>query len=390
MPSPNNQEILVTHVGPSVPAADVELALGRYRDLVTGGLRRALADARAATYPAPASEDLLAAFHGQVEYHLGWRDRDLTPTAAHPGKLLRPTLVLLAAELGVGRQGANAPGRRAAAERALPAAVCVELIHNFSLIHDDIEDGDAERRHRPTLWKIWGMPQAINTGDGLFAMARSSLWRLADSGTEARTIVRLAELVDRTCLELCEGQFLDMSYEGRQDVTVAMYMDMIGRKTAALMACSTEMGAILGAPELPEIAEALGRFGRKLGVAFQLRDDLLGIWSAEQLGKDVAGDIRRKKMSLPVIHALDVATDAERETLRAIYAAPGAATEEQIAATLGVLERTEARGRVRQALREEARDARAALDAAGGDAPGAREARDLFAALLGFVTAVAD
>lgn len=377
----------MTQASPSTPTTDVELALGRYRDLVMGGLRRALLDAREATYPAPAARDRLASFHERVEYHLGWRDQDLSPTAAHPGKLLRPALVLLAAELGAGRRGADGRARREAAERALPAAVCVELVHNFSLIHDDIEDGDAERRYRPTVWKIWGVPQAINTGDGVFAMARSALWRLVEEGVEARVVVRLAELLDRTCLELCEGQHLDMSYEGRQDVTAAMYLDMIGRKTAALMACSTAMGAILGAPEMPQVAEALGRFGRKLGVAFQLRDDLLGIWSAEELGKDAAGDIRRKKVSLPVIHALEVASDADRQTLRAIYAAPGAATEEQIEAALGVLKRTEARARVRQALREEAQEARAALDAAAGDAAEAQEARGLFAALLGFVAA---
>lgn len=378
----------MTQASHSIPTADVNLALVRYRELVTDGLRRALEDARTATYPAPAVNDLLASFHGQVEYHLGWRDKSLSPTAAHPGKLLRPALVLLAAELGAGRRGADAQGRRKVAERALPAAVCVELVHNFSLIHDDIEDGDAERRHRPTLWKLWGMPQAINTGDGLFAMARSSLWRLVDTGVDSRTVVRLAELLDRTCLELCEGQFLDMSYEGRQDVTEAMYLDMIGRKTAALMACSTEMGATIGAPGLPDVAGALGRFGRSLGMAFQLRDDLLGIWSAELLGKDVAGDIRRKKMSLPVLHAFETASDADRETLRAIYAAPGAATEEEITAALGVLERTDARGRVLQALHEEAEKARAALDKATEDSPETHEARDLFATLLAFVTAM--
>src|SRR5262249_17304146 len=166
-----------------------------------------------------------------------------------------------------------------------PAAVCVELVHNFSLVHDDIEDGDAERRHRPTLWKLWGVPQAINTGDGIFAMARASLWRLLDDGVDAQVVVSLAPLVDPTCLELCEGQFLDMSYEGRQDVSVTMYLEMIERKTAALMACATEMGGRLADADQPDVAVRLAQFGRALGIAFQLRDDLLGIWSAEQLGK---------------------------------------------------------------------------------------------------------
>jgi geranylgeranyl diphosphate synthase type I len=134
----------------------------------------------------------------------------------------------------------------------------------------------------------------------------------------------------------------------------------------------------------------MARFGRSLGLAFQLRDDLLGIWAAERLGKDAAGDIRRKKMSLPVIHAFETATDDDCEALRRIYAAPGAADDDQIAAVLGVLERTGARGRVREALRAQGREAAAALQAAAGDAREAREARDQLAALLQFVTSAAE
>src|SRR5262249_14030822 len=262
-----------------------------------------------------------------------------------------------------------------------PPAICVALVHHSSLVHDDIEDGDAARPHRPTLWKLWGVPQAINTGDGIFALARASLWKLLDAGIDARVVVRLAELVDRTSLELCEGQFLDMCSEGRQEVTVAIYLDMIGRKTAALIACPTEMGALLAAPDQPELAAELARFGRALGMAFQLRDDLLGIWSAEQLGKTAAGDLRRKKMSLPVIHPLETASAADRATLQHTYSAPGAATDVQIAEALAVLERVDARTRVRSALREYGASARAALEAAAGDAPAAHEPRDHFAVL---------
>ena len=375
---------------PVTPIADVESILARVREPVMDALRAALRDVRDETRAAPASEALLDGFYGQIEYHLGWRNADLTWARAHPGKLLRPALVLLAAELAAGRAGKDVAGRAEAARLALPAAACVELVHNFSLVHDDIEDGDAERRHRPTLWKLWGVPQAINTGDGIFALARTALLRLADAGADAAVVVRLAALVDRTCLELCEGQYLDMRNEGRQDVTVAMYLDMIGRKTAALMACATEMGARLGAPALQDVAEHMARFGRGLGLAFQLRDDLLGIWAAEQLGKDTAGDIRRKKMSLPIIHAFETAAEDDREALRRIYAAPGAADEVQIATVLGVLERTGARGRVRDALRAQGREAREALQAAAGDAPEAGEARDQLAALLQFVTSAAE
>ncbi|HEX6800267.1 MAG TPA: polyprenyl synthetase family protein [Ktedonobacterales bacterium] len=400
--------------------AAVETILGRHRTLIAAGLHRAVKDAarqleRASPSGAAPSETtmsqpaagvhepaagvhrtpLLAELVGQIEYHLGWRHPDLSPAHSHPGKLLRPTLVLLAAELAAGRAGIRDPMGACGdyppiADQALPAAVCVELVHNFSLIHDDIEDSDEERRHRPTLWKLWGVPQAINTGDALFSLARLSLWQMAEQGIAPPVVVQVAALIDRTCLDLCAGQFLDMRFEGRRDVSVAMYLDMIERKTAALMACATEAGARIAAPGDEALAAELGRFGRALGVAFQLRDDLLGIWSAGELGKTPAGDLRRKKMTLPVLHALESAAARERRALEAIYEAPGPASEAQIAVALEVLEHAGARERVRTALRDAAAAAREALDGAAGDATGAREARDQLATLLAFVAAAAD
>ncbi len=370
--------------------AEVETILGRHRALIAAGLRRAVEDAWQTLRTASGDEALLTEFAGLIEYHLGWRQPDLSPAHSHPGKLLRPMLVLLAAELAAGQASADGAGRAQAVERALPAAVCVELIHNFSLIHDDIEDSDEERRHRPTLWKLWGVPQAINAGDALFSLSRMSLWRLVEQGVAAPVVVRIAALIDRTCLDLCAGQFLDMRFEGRRDVSVAMYLDMIERKTAALMACATEAGARIAAPDDERLAMELGRFGRALGVAFQLRDDLLGIWSAGKLGKTPGGDLRRKKMTLPVLHALESADARDRRALEAIYVAPGPASEAQIAVALDVLEHAGARDRVRVALREAAATAREALDAAAGDVPSAREARDQLATLLAFVVAAAD
>jgi geranylgeranyl diphosphate synthase, type I len=148
------------------------------------------------------------------------------------------------------------------------------------------------------------------------------------------------------------------------------------------------MGARLAAPDDTDLAAQLARFGRSLGLAFQLRDDLLGIWAAEDLGKSAAGDLRRKKMSLPIIHALETATPADREELAAIYAAPGPATDAQIATILGILDHTNARVRVRTALRGEVAIARATLDTAAGDAPEAREPRALLDILVAFVAAV--
>ena len=384
---------------------EVETILGRYRALISAGLRRAVDDARRGLEPAlldgeaargdnPHSSPLLAELFGQIEYHLGWRHPDLTPAHTRGGKLLRPTLLLLAAELAAGRIGTmgdrDAMADARIIEQALPAAVCVELIHNFSLIHDDIEDGDEARHHRPTLWKLWGVPQAINTGDALFSLARMSLWRLTERGVTPQVVVAVAALIDLTCLDLCAGQYLDMCYEGRRDVSVAMYLEMIERKTAALMACATETGARIVAPGDEALAAELGRFGRALGIAFQLRDDLLGIWSAGEIGKTPAGDLRRKKMTLPVLHALESTAARDRRALAAIYEAPGPPSEEQIAVALKVLEHAGARERVRTALQDAAATAREALDAAAAGAPGAQEARDQLATLLAFVAAAAD
>lgn len=384
----NGHTPLAKHPG-YVSGDAVEAALSRFRPLIAEGLRAAITAALATTATANAlsdeARDLLAEFYAQIEYHLGWRDGDLRPVTAHPGKLMRPALVLLACELAAGQKGSGPTRRMKAVRRAVPAAVAVELVHNFSLVHDDIEDGDEARRHRPTLWKLWGVPRAVNIGDGIFALARMQLWTLPREGVAPVVVLRLASLLDRTCLELCEGQDLDMRFEGRQDVSAAMYLAMIGRKTAALMACAMEMGGLLGSPGDDSLARQLGEFGQRLGLAFQIRDDLLGIWSARELGKSVAGDLRRKKMSLPVIVALEHATPEDHSTLAGIYAEAGTATDEQITQMLAILDRTNARERARQTLHAESDAARAALDAAAASAPTAHEARDALGALLAFV-----
>ena len=214
------------------------------------------------------------------------------------------------------------------------------------------------------LWKLWGVPLAINTGDGIFALARLQLSHLRARGVPAETIIELSARLDATCIELCEGQHLDMRFEGRQDVTVAMYLDMIGRKTAALMDCAARMGSLIGAPENETLSAQLGAFGRALGIGFQLRDDMLGIWSAQALGKSKAGDLRHKKMSLPVISALEDATPADRRTLIDIYSQPGPASEAQIATCSRYSNAVASRERTRTMLREQCDQARALLDSA--------------------------
>jgi geranylgeranyl diphosphate synthase, type I len=362
---------------------DITWVLAMYRELITEGLHAALKPPSSRS-PAPTTAvrrtpeteaTLLNEFYGQMEYHMGWRRPDLTHAISQSGKLLRPTLVLLACDLALAQtdlSGASvasvasgASGGEASrldyVRRTIPAAVAIELVQNFSLIHDDIEDSDEERHHRPTLWKLFGIPQAINTGDGLFALARMSLWQLEEAGIKPQLILHLADLLDRTCVELCEGQFLDMRYEGRSDISEAMYLDMIGRKTAALMSCATEFGACLGAPDDTGLQAQFARFGRALGIAFQLRDDLLGIWEAEQLGKTMAGDLRRKKMSLPVIHALQTADAADRLRLLGMMTGAEPLSDDDIGEALAILNRTGARTRISRALAKQGAIARTAL-----------------------------
>lgn len=366
----------------SANPGNLDAVLGRYRSLLGEALLQAITGTRVEASATGASQ-MLDDFYGQIEYHHGWRTPDLQPKPWHPGKLLRPTLLLLASELAAGQSGRE---HQAAVHQAIPAALAVEMTHNFSLVHDDIEDGDEERHHQPTLWRLWGIPQAINTGDGIFALARLQLSHLRERGVAAETILQVSALLDSTCVELCEGQYLDMSFEGTRDVTVAMYLDMIGRKTAALMACAARMGSLIGAPHDDALSGQLGAFGRALGMGFQLRDDILGVWSAVALGKTEAGDLRHKKMSLPVIAALEHATAADQRTLTAIYDEPGPATDAQIGAMLAVLERADARERTRVMLREQCDQARDLLRSACANTT-ATNACAALGTLLDFVAA---
>jgi geranylgeranyl diphosphate synthase type I len=301
----------------------------------------------------------LQSYYGQIQYHLGWVDANFTPTANNPGKLLRPTLLLLAYEAaGAAGLPASDPGYL---RRALPAAAAIELTHNFTLIHDDIEDGDAERRHRATLWKLWGIPQAINSGDGLFALARLALWEVVDEGVEGSVAARLGATLDRACVVLSEGQYLDMSFEGWQTVSVAKYVDMISRKTGVLMGCAAEMGALLGTGDR-ETIERLRGFGHAMGVAFQVRDDLLGVWATTaELGKTPAGDVYHRKKSLPILHALEHTNPGDQRRLREVYQQETSITGEQVEEVLAIFARAQTKAYCCTFLAEQCRLARAAL-----------------------------
>jgi geranylgeranyl diphosphate synthase type I len=283
-----------------------------------------------------------------VRYHLA-----LDGSGASGGKRMRPLLGLLAYASIAGEH-----------ERALPGAAAVELGHNFSLVHDDIEDGDTERRHRPTHWAIHGVPQAINTGDTLFSLSRIALHRLSDLGFSDRTVLRLMRLFDETCLALCEGQYLDIAMSASDDLmSVDLYFDMIGRKTAALIAASIQAGAML-ATEDDEVIARYRSFGWALGLAFQLNDDLLGIWGPLQATGKEPSDVAHRKKTLPVIYAWEHAPAAERARLGELFAIadPSADDVDEI---VSILERTGAREYTRDQARRYRDEALAELDAAG-------------------------
>ncbi len=300
---------------------ELQEVFGKYLPEIDAELRSNLREGRS-----------LAPFYGMMRYHLGWVNERFQPASADVGKRLRPTLCLLAAEASGGDYHV-----------ALPAAAAIELVHNFSLIHDDIEDRSSERRHRPTVWRLWGEPHAINAGDGLLMVARLALGGLADRGIPATTVLDLARSFDETCLSLCQGQFLDMSFEERTDVTVEMYLEMTGGKTAALIGYSAYAGALLGGTDARG-AECYGRFGRALGLAFQIVDDVLGIWGEPSVtGKPAAEDILSKKKSLPVVYAFEKARGVRRKTLEEIYA-KSALEPEDVQTVLGLLQELGARG----------------------------------------------
>lgn len=268
-------------------------SLERARELVTPVL-------------AAASATLSPELRHIVEYHWGWLDAAGRPLRGAAGKMLRPTLVMLSAE------AVGAPATRAGA-----AAAAVEIIHDFTLLHDDVMDGDRERRHRPTAWTVFGVGPAICGGDALVLLAQRLL---LESAGAARVETALA--LNEATAEVIAGQALDLSFEGRFDVPLGRYLEMSGKKTGALLACAASIGA-LEAGGSAEAVRELHAYGAALGLAFQAVDDWLGIWGRpERTGKPVASDLRQRKSSLPIVFALNDATDAAAE-LRAMLEDPG-------------------------------------------------------------------
>jgi geranylgeranyl diphosphate synthase type I len=264
----------------------------RYLPIIEEDLKTVL------TLPANSPELFYRMFH----YHMGWVDEHGKPDQGRGGKRLRPVLCLLVSEAISG-----------SCDPARPAAAAVELIHNFSLLHDDVQDHSLLRRNQPTVWSIWGIEQAINAGDAMFALAHLALPRLAEQ-LQLTIPNEMFLILDETCLELTRGQHLDMTFETYEDVTAQDYLDMIAGKTSALIAASAQMGAIAGGAK-KKTQRHYRDFGKNLGMAFQILDDVLDIWGdPAQTGKQAAIDIYQRKRSLPVVYVL-----MQSDELRDIY-----------------------------------------------------------------------
>ncbi|NGO12178.1 polyprenyl synthetase family protein [Streptomyces sp. HC44] len=255
-----------------------------------------------------------------ARYHLGWTDSEGRPTGSWGGKLVRPTLALLSARAANGT-----------AAGGVPAAVAVEMVHNFSLLHDDIMDGDETRRDRATAWTVFGVPQAILAGDALVTAAMSVL--LDAEGAGVRSASR--SLMTAT-QRMISGQADDVAFERRDDVTLAECLRMAGDKTGALLGCACSLGADLAGAD-PALVERLAAFGEHVGLAFQLVDDLLGIWGdPDRTGKQVGADVRARKKSLPVVVALNA---PHTDELSARYLDPAPLSERDVQRIADLVER---------------------------------------------------
>lgn len=301
-----------------------------------------------AALPQPTDPNIRS-YYDMMEYHLGWRDENLALAASNPGKMIRPTLAVLACSALGGDQ-----------QHALPLAAAIQLLHDFTLIHDDIEDHSAQRRGRTTVWKLWGEELAINVGDGMFSVAHRALYGLRRAGVAPERVLAVVEDFEETILRIVEGQHLDMTGEGRFDISEERYITMIGGKTAALLAASTRLGARLATDDEAAVA-AMSEFGEALGLAFQMHDDMLDIWGDPKLtGKPRAADLLQRKMSLPMVYAYERAGD-DRATIERIYGQQQV-TEEDITTLLAILERTNAREHVVALTQREHDRALAALN----------------------------
>lgn len=296
------------------------------------------------------------ALQEMVAHHFGWLD------GKGSGKGVRPLTCTLACAAAGGKW-----------QQALPAASSVELIHNFSLIHDDIQDQSELRRHRPTVWKVWGAAQAINTGDALFALARISVHRMEQNGLTADRVLQVQRWIDDACLELTKGQHMDLAFDVHAAAPLDRYLRMIRAKTSSLLAASAAAGAAVATAD-PEVLAAYHDFGMHLGLAFQILDDVLGTWGAQDAtGKSAADDLTTRKPTYAALYGLQQSPDFAR-----LWDAPESTHRQMVEALDGV----EARSAAQTAAAEHTQRALTSLDQAAPAAVAGEALRGLADRLL--------
>ena len=313
---------------------------GRYKHWVEEELSRSVLSAGS------------AGLYFLLQYHMGWVDKwgNQARSAISQGKALRPTLCLFACE-ALSQDFA----------RALPAAAALELIHNFSLIHDDIQDEDRERRHQPTMWHLWGVPKALVAGNAMQSAEDLALLNTVHHEALPKIKIKISQLLTDNYLEMIEGQCLDLAFEANTAITTEEYLGMIARKTGALIRSGLEIGALVATDDSAAI-RSFSRFGGFLGRAFQIRDDILGIWGdVSTTGKATGNDIRRRKKSFPVVFALNHADGQSRNDLLEIYD-QRALDDDDVSRVLSVLNEVGAQEHSQRIVEASAVDALNALE----------------------------
>jgi geranylgeranyl diphosphate synthase type I len=269
-------------------------------------MQAVIARAEESTLPRLGALDL--PLYGMIRYHLGWADEHFQPARSDAGKRIRPFICLHACSAVSGDP-----------EPALAIAAAIEILHNFTLVHDDIQDRSETRRHRPTVWSLWGESQAINAGDAMFALGQLAALQICEQELPPQRAFPVLRGYNDVALRIVEGQVLDLGFEERWNISSGDYLEMIRGKSAAIVAYAAWAGAILGGAD-DATAERMRSFGETLGLGFQVRDDVLGIWGETAVtGKRKGDDIRRRKKSLPIITLAAAATPDEAERLRDIY-----------------------------------------------------------------------
>lgn len=330
-------------------------------------MRQVVAEAEAATTELFSNRDL--PLYGVLRYHLGWADAEFQPATFDAGKRIRPLICILSCQAAGGDP-----------EQAIPTAAAIELLHNFTLIHDDVQDRSRLRRHRPSVWALWGDGQAINAGDALFALSQIPHLDAVHLGVPPERVVTIARTFNETVLRIVEGQVLDLGFEDRWDISVDAYLRMIGGKTASLVAFAAWAGATVAGAG-PERAQRFSDFGRALGLGFQVRDDLLGIWGESSVtGKPAADDIRRRKKSLPVVLLASKMAPADLDELQAIFARPEI-DDAAVARVLDLLAAYDVQAEAQAIIDGYHDEAYTLLEEAGAAGPG-RDALELLTARL--------